>query len=81
MAGFTGFGQDIIMVAKACALNMNAADMAEFLAAQQDMIQDRTIKERLEGKKPGQSGESGGKKSKSASEAYARLKAMADSLK
>lgn len=85
MAGFAGFGQDTAAIAKSCALNANAADMAAFLAAQQDIIQDKAIRDRLEGKKPeaasGAAQKQNGGKPKAASEAYAKMKEMLGSLK
>lgn len=48
MATFGNLGSDIAAIAETCAGNCDRADTAAFLIAQQDIIQDRRIKDRTE---------------------------------
>lgn len=88
MGNFVGLGRDVAAVAKACADNNDKKDVALFLIAQQDMLQEQVIKNRQEGNnKPNTTATTGGGTSgnklasKAASSAKAKLKAALSELK
>lgn len=62
MADFVKFGADVVSMAGMCAGNCNKSNVAAFLVMQQSAIQEKRIKDRLEGNKAKSSGGGGGQK-------------------
>lgn len=51
MADFVKFGVDVVSMAGMCAGNCERAGVADFLVVQQAIIQEKRIKDRIEGAK------------------------------